>query len=621
MASKPSSRQVKFLEEIKHWPIQPGVYVMRDSGQRILYVGKAKNLKNRIRSYFQKASNLSPKTRVLVTKISTLEFTVTNTELEALLLECNLIKKHRPRYNVRLKDDKNFPYFVLDFTHPFPQFRITRKVKLSPELKYFGPYSAGVRDISRFLLKTFQLRDCSDAKFKNRSRPCLSYEIGTCTAPCVDYVSEQDYGAQVREAILFLNGKKSELEKSLKAQMKEASAALKYEQARILRDKLAALKKISAKQDAVLAERQQDIDVIGRHVGTQGDESVVQWVILYIRGGFLTGRKAYRVPLGIDDLETATATFLPQVYSKSLIPDEIWLAEDFPDRKDLESWLSEQAKKKIKIRIGRTEKGIRLLGMAHENAKLIFQERENKNTPQQAGEALQQALGLAEIPLTIEGIDISNLQSQAPVGSLVHFEDGVPIKSRYRLYYPKTVEGQNDFAMIHEVVLRRFQDSENPRPDLLMIDGGKGQLAAAVKALESLEIEVPICSLAKARTERGFHLKQVERSEERVFLPGRKNHVALKANSPGLALLQQIRDEAHRFGVKGHRKRRDKEAMESSPLLTLRGIGKKTKEKLLKEFGDLATILAAPDESLRKLGLNRTQIEQLRGLETNDPGK
>ncbi len=610
MTVAPDNRREKYLAEVKTWPTQPGIYIMRDVGERILYVGKAKNLRARIKSYFARPRTLTPKTRLMVGKIEQLEFTVTNNELEALLLECNLIKKHRPRYNIRLKDDKNFPYFVLDFTHPFPQFKVTRKVIVSPKLKYFGPYSAGVNEISRFLLKTFQIRDCTDAKFKNRKRPCLSYEIGTCTAPCVDYVTESDYSAQVREAILFLNGKKRELLASFKEGMKEASDKQEYEKARIYRDKIAALSKISARQDAVLTERMQDIDVLGAHETGEGEEKYIQWVILYIRAGFLTGRKAYRVKLGLEGKSEATGTFLQQVYSKNLVPDEVWVAEDFSDRKTLEIWLNEIAQKKVLVRVGRTEKILRLLGMAQENAKLIAKEHDNKKEAN-AGQALREVLDLPEPPVTVEGIDISNLQDESPVGSLVHFEDGVPIKSRYRTYHPKTVDTQNDFAMIHEVVTRRLSDKENPRPDLLMIDGGKGQLAAAAKAMEDLQISVPLCSLAKARTESAFTRKDIRKSEERIFVPGRKNPINLPESHPAMRLLVQLRDEAHRFGIKSHRNRRDKKMLEGSPLLQIEGIGKKTRDRLLKAFPDNAALEAASLEQLIVAGLNHTQAENV----------
>lgn len=595
-----------FLDQVKTWPIQPGVYLMKDVTGRILYVGKAKNLRNRIRSYFQSSDKLSPKTRSLVKKIYTLEFTVTHTELEALLLECNLIKKHRPRYNIRLKDDKNYPYVVLDFTHPFPQFRITRRITASPELRYFGPFSGGIREISRFLLKTFQIRDCSDSKFKNRTRPCLNYEIGTCTAPCVDYVSQTDYAKQVEEAVLFLKGKKQALVQNLKQQMQEASEKWEYEKAKSIRDKISAIDRITEKQNAVLTEKQKDIDVVGIFLGDQE----LSIAVLFIRNGFLTGRRTIKVPLTLDSVEKTTLEFLEQFYLVSLIPDEVWLASDFEERHLLESLFTEKAQKKVKIRVPRTEQPLRLLGMAYENAKLIYQDLKNKQAAS-ASEELKKVLDLAEIPQTIEGIDVSNLQGKNPAIALVHFCDERPLKSRYRLYYPKKVEGQNDFAMIHEVVFRRFSKADPPPPDLLLIDGGKGQLAAAERALQEAGIEIPLLALAKSRTQSAFTRKQVEKSEERIFVPRRKNPIILKEGHPALRLLQQVRDEAHRFSIESHRRRRSKELLGKSSLTDLPGLGEISRKKLLKTFGSIEAIKNADQESLVKAGLTTPQAETI----------
>jgi len=611
--NKLAEQKALLVENIKTWPTQPGVYLMRDVAGRILYVGKAKNLRNRIRSYFQASEKLSPKTRSLVKKIHQLEFTVTHTELEALLLECNLIKQHRPRYNIRLKDDKNYPYVVLDFTHPFPQFRVTRKVTASPEYKYFGPYSGGIREISRFLLKTFQIRDCSDAKFKNRTRPCLNYEIGTCTAPCVDLVSQDDYAKQVAEATLFLKGKKQDLIQNLKTQMQKASEQMEYEKAKLLRDKIFAIERITEKQNAVLTDKQRDIDVVGIYPA----ENELSIAILFIRNGFLTGRRVVKVPLTLDSTELTILEFLQQFYLISLVPDEVWLANDLPEKNLLEDLLQEKAQKKVKIRIPRTESPLRLLGMAYENAKLVYHDLKNK-TGVSASEELQRVLNLAESPQTIEGIDVSNLQGKNPAIALVHFSDERPLKSRYRLYYPKTVEGQNDFAMIYEVVLRRFSKPDPPPPDLLLIDGGKGQLASAEKALEELGIEIPILALAKSRTQSAFTRKAVEKSEERIFIPDRKNPIVLREAHPALRLLQQVRDEAHRFSVESHRKRRTKEMLEDSQILDLPGLGKAARKKLLSHFGSLEAIASASFDSLVDAGLTRTQAETVQtklGLE------
>lgn len=591
--------QPDFQEQIKEWPTEPGVYLMRDSSHRILYVGKAKNLKNRIRSYFQKAESLTAKTRILMKKVVSIEFQVTQTELEALLLECNLIKKHRPRYNIRLKDDKNYPYVALDFSHPFPQFRTTRKLSNHAHLRYFGPYSGGVREIGRFVLKTFQIRDCSDSKFKNRTRPCLNYEIGICTAPCVDYVSEQDYSKQIQEAILFLKGKKRELLSELKRQMLEASDKLEFERARNLRDKIQAVEKITEKQGAILTEKQEDIDILGVYPG-EGELSIA---VLFIRSGLLIGRRVEKVPLTLDSIDETIRTFLEQFYTVSLIPSEVWLAQDFPDRLSVEEFLTHRAEHSVKVRIPKTEKPLRLLGMAYENAKLIYQSA-HKKSEKSASEQLQEVLNLSEIPHSIEGVDCSNIQGTNPAVALVHFSDERPLKSHYRIYYPKTVEGPNDFAMIYETVLRRLSKPDHPPPDLLLIDGGKGQLQSALKAIDELKINIPVCSLAKSRTESAFTRKEIEKSEERIFVPNRKNPIVLKEGHPALRLLQQVRYEAHRFSVKSHQTRRKNKMMNESLLLETKGIGPKTREKLLKHYGNLERLSQTTVEDLGKLGLS-----------------
>lgn len=577
---------------------------MKDLTGRILYVGKAKNLRNRIRSYFQKEA--IPKVRLLMRQVNELEFTVTSSELEALLLECNLIKKHRPRFNVRLKDDKNYPYFVLDFTSPFPQFRVTRKVAQTAGVRYFGPFSGSVQEMSRFLLKTFQIRDCSDAKFRAHSkRPCLNYEIGTCTAPCVNYVSEESYAQQVREAILFLSGRNDTLLNDFQKRMEEASDRMDYEYAKTLRDRILALRKVTEKQNAVMPQNRRDIDVVGLHIS----EQLAQLVILFIRSGNLTGRKSYRVQLGVDPLPVALRDLLQQFYLISLIPDEIWMGTEIADRQALASLLSQKAGKEVAIQKKTGEQPLRLLGMAQENARLIFEESKQRSLAS-ASEALQKALGLSEPVRSVEGIDVSNLQSHAPVVSLVHFEDGAPLKSRYRLYHPKSVEGQNDFAMIHEAVLRRFRKREDAFPDLLMIDGGKGQLKAAETALKELKISIPICALAKSKTKSGFTLKELEQTEERVFVPGRKNPIRLREGTPALRYLQQVRDEAHRFAVKGHRIRRDRSAV-TSELDTIAGVGEKTRKKLLQVFGSIEKLREATVESLVDHGFSRSLAEKV----------
>ncbi|MFM8315324.1 MAG: excinuclease ABC subunit UvrC, partial [Deltaproteobacteria bacterium] len=484
-------------------------------------------------------------------------------------------------------------------------------------------YSAGVHEIGRFLLKTFQIRDCSDSKFKNRTRPCLNYEIGICTAPCVDYVSEEQYSKQIQEAILFLKGKKRELVSELKKQMLEASDKLEFEKAKNLRDKIQAVEKITEKQGAILTEKQEDIDVIGIYPG-EGELSIA---VLFIRSGLLIGRRVEKIPLTLDSIEETIRTFLEQFYTVSIIPSEVWLAQEFPDRISVEEFLTHRAKHPVKVKIPRTEKPLRLLGMAYENAKLIYQS-DHKKSEKSASEELQEVLGLSETPHSIEGIDCSNIQGTNPAVALVHFSDERPLKSHYRIYYPKTVEGPNDFAMIYETVLRRLSRPDYPPPDLFLIDGGKGQLQSALKAIDELKLNVPICSLAKSRTESAFTRKEIEKSEERIFVPNRKNPIILKEGNAALRLLQQVRDEAHRFSVKSHQTRRKNKMMNDSLLLEARGIGPKTREKLLKHFGNLESLSQAPVESLEKLGMKRkvaaALLEKLSELSQNqktEPGR
>ncbi|MBY0369898.1 excinuclease ABC subunit UvrC, partial [bacterium] len=424
------------------------------------------------------------------------------------------------------------------------------------------------------------------------------------TAPCVDLVSQEDYAKQIQEAVLFLKGKKQQLVSGLKKEMQAASDALEYEKARSIRDKIEGIEKLTEKQDAVQVDKHKDIDVIGCYLG----EQEIQWVVLFVRNGFLTGRRAekIKIPLNADE---SLQGFLEQFYTVSLIPDEVWITDDFPGREILEEMLSLKANKTVRVQVKRGEKPLRLLGMAQENARLIFHQSLNK--PASATEQLQRALHLPEPPHSIEGIDVSNFQGKDPAVALVHFADERPLKSRYRLYYPRTVEGPNDFAMIHEAVLRRFSKADPPPPDLLMIDGGKGQLAAAVKALEECGCTAPVCSLAKARTESGFTRKDVQRSEERVFLPNRKNPVVLKPSDPALLLLQRVRDEAHRFSVVSHQRRRTKSATTGSPLEDIPGIGEKTKEKLLKHFGSAQALGQATLEELQQLGVSTPVAERI----------
>jgi excinuclease ABC subunit C len=365
----------------------------------------------------------------------------------------------------------------------------------------------------------------------------------------VNYVTEQDYAKQVQQAILFLKGKKRELIKDLKKEMNSYSQKTEYEKAKSVRDKIFALEKLNEEQNAVLTDNLKDLDVLGSY----SDGEHIQWVVLFIRGGLLVGRRTEKTPTAVVSEDDLTRTFLEQFYTSSLIPNEVWVMNDFADRETLQTYLSKIAEKPVKILVKRGEKALRLFGMAQENAKLLLQENEKAVSK---SEHLKEVLSLPELPHTIEGIDVSNLQGTNPAVALVCFMDEKPNKNRYRIYYPKTVEGQDDFAMIYEIMRRRFEKKDPPWPDMIMIDGGIGQLSSAKRALDELKITIPICSLAKSRTVSSFTRKEITKSEERIFIPNRKNPIILREGSPALQLLQQVRDEAHRFSLKSHRVRR-----------------------------------------------------------------
>jgi len=420
----------------------------------------------------------------------------------------------------------------------------------------------------------------------------------------VDLVSDTAYSLQIRQAILFLKGKKTELLKSLKKEMKTASDQQKYEDARRVRDKIQALEKITAKQNAVLTDKIKDIDVIGCF---RAQEST-QWIILFIRGGFLTGRFSQKTNSVLDSDDETARSFIEQYYTQNIPPNEVWLAEDFKGRENTAALLAQKTGAPVPLLVKRGERALRLLGMAQQNARLIFEDKEKTQT---ASELLQQVLSLAETPYAIEGIDVSNLQGTHPAVALVHFAAESPLKSRYRVYYPKTVEGQDDYASIFETLSRRLRDKENAPPDLFIIDGGKGQLASAIRALKELESDIPVCAIAKARTESAFTRKDIKQTQDRIFVPGRKNPILLRENNPALRLVQRVRDEAHRFSVKSHHTRKRKATLESSPLTDIPGIGPKTKAKLLKKFGNIDAIRSATEDELRAAGLNSRQIRYL----------
>ncbi|MFN8792294.1 MAG: excinuclease ABC subunit UvrC [Bdellovibrionales bacterium] len=603
-------------ELVSQFPTQSGVYLMRNEADKILYVGKAKNLRNRVRSYFHESQD-HRKTVLLVQQIRQVEYILTKTEVEAFLLEASLIKKHRPKYNIRLKDDKAYPYIKLSWSDAFPRLYLARKVRKDGGM-YFGPYTSGgaVFGTIRFLNRTFKIRDCTDAVFKNRKRPCITHQIGRCTAPCTNYISQEDYKSEVEGALLFLRGQNKKVIKALTEKMMTMASEEKFEVAARLRDSIQAIKSIQEKQAVINDTSEKDQDVVGYF----GDERGTVIETLHIRQGRVVGVRPHYLPNlntldSLEDPRDWMVSFLNQYYDENIVPDEVLLPIDLGRdlTKLLEAVLKERSGRDCYVRIATDNKGRSLEEMAHENAKAQFEKWVSKSEEKKRGlEEIQERLGLPKLPRRIECYDISNFQGGANVASQVVFEDGIPASEHYRRYKIKSVEGQNDFASMYEVLSRRFQHTEYDDPDLIVIDGGKGQLAQALKILEEIgRREIPVVGLAKARTESDFQASDVKSSEERVFLPGRSNPVILRTTSEAHHILVGIRDEAHRFAINYHRKLRDDQTM-ASELDLVTGLGEHRKRQLLGKFGSVQHIREAdPEEIAQMKGFNRVLAERI----------
>lgn len=550
---------------LEHCPTDPGVYLMKDGGGRVIYVGKAKNLRSRVRSYFQKTAGLSPKTQHLVANVEDIEFLRAGSETEALLLENNLIKKWKPKYNVSLRDDKTYPYLRLDLTHPFPRPYVARKQNRSDGSEYFGPfpYGGGLREALRVASKVFLLRDCRDTDFANRSRPCLSHQIGQCTAPCVALVSPDDYAKQVAEYRSFLKGDSDALEKSWEAQMEEAAEKMEFERAARLRDRLASIRAVHQEQRIVDTSDGTDKDVWAYWPPLDALGDVFELQVLQFRKGMWVGRSHKAVDLA-DRLETEDflATLLLQYYTRVEPPAMVLLPEGpFPELQAFGEALRSLADLETAPAVHRqSEKGewARLGELALENVKGLHADEEAMRA--RSSDALTAIAKLVELdtpPRRLECVDISNMQGEANVASAVVFLDGKPAKHEYRHYKILGFDGQDDFASMREVLSRRFGKPDSPRPDLLVIDGGKGQLAAALAVLKELKADFPVVGLAKARTKRDFASGDLEGSEERLFLPGQKNAKPIR-HAEAFRVLTYLRDEAHRFAITFHREKRSK---------------------------------------------------------------
>jgi excinuclease ABC subunit C len=592
-------------------PGRPGVYRMLDAQGTILYVGKARNLKSRVGSYFQ-ASNVQPKVQALVAKTANMEVTITNSDTEALLLEFNLIKKHRPRFNVVLRDDKSFPYLHLETRHDFPRLNFYRGSRKEPG-RFFGPYpSAGaVRETLQQLQKLFRLRNCDELYFSNRSRPCLQYQIQRCTAPCVGLISKEDYARDVGAAIKVLEGRNDEAQVELARRMEVAAEQLNFEEAARVRDQLKHLKVIQAQQ-IVTADAEHDADVIGIAPGN-GEYAIA---LMFVRGGRSLGSTTFFPKAPLAESGEVLAAFVSQYYLERESPAEIIIEHDFDEMAILEATLA--ARVGHKVRITSQVRGIRArwLEMMHGNAEQAVKMRALARTSLESSlEELRDAFDLEEAPRRLECFDISHTGGTDTVASCVVFGVEGPIKSEYRRFNIAGIQPGDDYAAMHQALTRRYKrvrDGEVVAPDVLLIDGGKGQLAEAAKVLEELGLaDITLIGVAKGPDRRP--------GQEQLFTMGSDLPTLLPPDSTALHLIQRVRDEAHRFAITGHRRRRAKRHSQSI-LETIPGLGPVKRRELLKQFGGLQGILRAGiDDFVQIRGMGRELAEVI--YEHLHPGK
>ncbi len=597
-------------EKLPHLPAQPGVYIMKGKQGTVLYVGKAKNLKARLRAYVGASAAGWVKVRFLVPKVRALDYIVTQTEKEALLLENTLIKKHRPQYNIHLKDDKTYLHIMLDRNHPFPRFVPVRRPNSKADCLVFGPYSSSsaMRDTLHQIHKIYPLRTCKDREFLVRKRPCLQYQMGRCGGACAGNISSEEYRHMVEQAILILRGRSRELVRLLEEEMHAAAEAMHFEEAALVRDRLKATQ-LTMEQQRVVDTRQVDLDVIG-HLQQEG---FLEIVLLMIRSGSLMECRGFPFSDVVIPLPELLPSFLLQYYSQSsqVLPGEILLPVELEDREALEDALNDLGKGVCSIKTPKKGEKKRLVELAHKNAQSLLAEhvREDEKRIDLLQE-LQQKLSLAKPPARIECFDISNIQGELAVGSCVAFRDGRPFRQGYRRFKIRLLQGVDDYGMMYEVLCRRFKKRENRHewPDLLLIDGGKGHLGVALRALKDLGIQdLQVAAIAKApkpERDKPGREESPEKGMDRIFLPGRTNPVNFSAPFHGLLFLQQVRDEAHRFAVAYHRKLRSR-AMQGSELDDIPGIGPKRKKALLQALGDIESIRKASAAELSRIaGMN-----------------
>lgn len=582
--------QEELQAKIEKAPKAPGVYFWKDDAGKIIYIGKAKILYNRVRSYFQRVEDKDPKTRLLVKHIADLEWLVTGSEKEAVILEATLIRRHMPRFNLALRDDKNFISLKLDLAHSFPRLYVVRRAARDGNL-YYGPFSnaRAIRQTLHFINTVFPLRKCSDRNFAARKRPCLQHQIGRCRGPCVGLIDREGYAEIVQEVRLFFAGRVRETLPRLEREMRENAAALDYEEAARLRDRIKAIQ-ASLEKQRIVAHGRGDRDIFGLH----RDGAALVICQLFIRGGVLTGNRLYPFKDAADDDDRLLGQLLGVYYSEdTVIPAQILLPlEPEGGLALLTEWFGELAGTAVELRVAQRGAGKDLTDLAAENARQYLEARRSTLVDAADVQAeIMSKLGLPRLPETIECFDVSNLQGKQPVASAVRFRQGEPDKQGYRRYQIRTKDEPDDYAMLREALTRRLTRGreENDLPDLLLIDGGKGQLGVATAVLEELEMkDRMVAAITKIRD-----LPPGDPGPtDKIHVPGRKNAIHFRANSHALRLLQRIRDEAHRFAIEYHRLLRSKK-LTGSELDAIPGLGTVKQRALIKTFGSVKRIKEA----------------------------
>lgn len=591
-------------EELKKLPGKPGVYLMHDEKDAIIYVGKAISLKNRVRQYFQSSRNKGAKIEQMVTHISRFEYIVTDSELEALVLECNLIKEHRPKYNTMLMDDKTYPFIKVTVNEPFPRVMMARRMK-KDKAKYFGPYtSAGaVKDTIELIRKLYHIRSCNRSLPKDigKERPCLNYHIHQCHAPCQGYISREEYRKSIDEVVRFLNGNYDPILKELEEKMLDASENLEFEKAIEYRELLASVQKIAQKQK-ITDTAGDDRDIIA--MASEGEDAVVQ--VFFIRGGRLIGRDHFYMKIAENDTKSEIlSSFIKQFYAGTpYIPAELMLPEEIEDQEIIEEWLTTRREHKVRLRIPKKGTKEKLVELAQKNAQMVLKndkERLKREEGRTIGavKELEKILGLTGI-IRMEAYDISNTNGFDSVGSMVVYEHGKPKRNDYRKFKIKSVQGPDDYASMNEVLTRRFEHGLRERqdesetggfqafPDLIMMDGGRGQVNIALEVLEKLNLHIPVCGMVKDDNHRtrGLYFNNVE-------LP-------IDRNSECFRLITRIQDEAHRFAITFHRQLRSKGQVHSI-LDDIPGVGPARRKDLMRSFENIEAIRNATVDNLKEL--------------------